>query len=151
VWISSHAGSIFEPSPWRALQAAEACLRDARQAGDRQLEHWILPGVTSCNGGGSAMRRPKAGFARTSRPRSPRSTTLQAASAIQLARIASETGDPAALAEGARLMRLIAGIRHRGPRMRQGYLTRNLDHRRARALAQAWGVEDPTAALLSGS
>jgi hypothetical protein len=32
---------------------------------------------------------------------------------------------------------------------RRSYLTRNAENRRVRALAEAWGVEDPTAALLS--
>jgi hypothetical protein len=37
------------------------------------------------------------------------------------------------------------------PGWRRSYLTRNADNRRARALADAWGVADPTAALLSDS
>src|SRR5262249_35600009 len=37
------------------------------------------------------------------------------------------------------------------PGWRRSYLTRNVENRRARALAEAWGVADPTAALLSGA
>ena len=37
------------------------------------------------------------------------------------------------------------------PEWQRGYLTRNAENRRARALAQAWGVQDPTAALLAGA
>jgi hypothetical protein len=33
---------------------------------------------------------------------------------------------------------------------RRAYLTRNVENLRARALAEAWSVADPTAALLSG-
>jgi predicted Ser/Thr protein kinase len=272
-WVSSHAASIFEPSPWRALQAAEACLRDARLSGDRHIEHWILVWGHELLwwrlGDAAAEGRLRAYLHAAIHPKSP---TLQAASAVRLARIACDTGDPAALAEGARRMRLIAedprgaaygtglayehwarielhegrpaaALAERGRAVlayapffglgatatlaralvaegrvadavrvadeglavvvelggagylevemrlaaceacfaagdgeraraelrvaldqiriraediedlewRQGYLTRNVDNRRARALAQAWGVEDPTAALLSGS
>jgi len=272
-WVSSHAASIFEPAPWRALQAAEACLRDARLAGDRHIEHWILVWGHELKwwqlGDAAAEGRLRA---RLQAAIHPRSLTLQAVSAVGLARIACDTGDPAALAEGARVMRLIAEdprgnpygtgaayehwarielregrpaaalaergraalahaplfglgatatlaralaaegraadavrVAHEGLAVvaelggagyreveirlaateaffaagdgeraraelrqtldqirvraedikdlgwRRSYLTRNADNRRARGLADAWGVEDPTAALLSGS
>jgi hypothetical protein len=35
------------------------------------------------------------------------------------------------------------------PAWRRSYLTRNADNRRARELALAWGLMDPTAALLA--
>jgi eukaryotic-like serine/threonine-protein kinase len=272
-WVSSQAVSIFEPAPWRALQATEACLREARLLGDRHVEHWILTWGHELQwwqlGDAAAEGRLRA-YSQAASPLT--SPALQAISAIWLARIACETGDPAGLAAGARLMRLIAenprsnphasgiayehwariefcerrpaaalaergraalahapllalgvtatlarvlaaegraadavrvadeglavvaehggagrfevetrlaasevcfaagdGARARAelretleqiriraedvadPCWRQRYLTRNADNVRARALAAAWGVEDPTAALLAGA
>ncbi|HWO25123.1 MAG TPA: protein kinase [Kofleriaceae bacterium] len=107
--VSSHAAWLFEHAPWQALEAAESCLRDARLLGDRQIEHWILV----CGHDLKAWQLGDA--AAESRLRAhlqgavhPRSTALQAMSAIGLARIACDTGEPAALAQGAWLMRLIA-------------------------------------------
>ena len=42
LWASSYAASLCEPAPWRVLQAAEACLRDARLSGDRLVEFGLL-------------------------------------------------------------------------------------------------------------
>ncbi len=109
VWASSRAVSLFEPAPWRALQAAEACLRDARASGDRFVEHWVLVWDHEHQwwqlGDAAAEGRLRAHLQAATQRRSP---ALQAASAIQLARIACDTGDPAGLAEGARVMRLIS-------------------------------------------
>jgi eukaryotic-like serine/threonine-protein kinase len=112
LWLaaaSSHAAWLFEHAPWRALEAAESCLRDARLLGDRQIEHWILVCGHDLKawqlGDTAAEDRLRAHLQGAVHPRS---TALQAMSAIGLARIACDTGDPAALAQGAWLMRLIA-------------------------------------------
>src|SRR5262249_47410489 len=106
-WASSCAMSLFEPAPWRALQASEACLRDARLVGDRFVEHWLLVWAHELQwwwlGDAEAEVRLRAQL-QAGIPR--RAPMLQAATAIQLARVACDTGDPAALAEGARQMRL---------------------------------------------
>jgi hypothetical protein len=107
--VSTFALSIFEPAPWRAVQAAEACLRDARAAGDRFVEQWLLVA-------GNELRWWKLGDAAAEgRLRGhlqaaiqTGNVTLHAACAIQLARIACDTGDPAALHEAAQWMRVIA-------------------------------------------
>ncbi len=105
-FVSSYAASLCDPAPWRALRAIEACLRDARRAGDRYVEHWILVWGPELHwwwlGDAAAEGRLRAQLQDAS------SLTLRAAGAIHLARIACDTGDPAALAEGARQMRLIA-------------------------------------------
>ena len=69
-WALRRALSQGEPAPWRALQAAEACLRDARLAGDRFVEQF---GIMSCGGGSSATLQPKPGCAVSCRIR----TTLR--------------------------------------------------------------------------
>jgi eukaryotic-like serine/threonine-protein kinase len=113
LWASSRAASLFDPAPWRALQSAEACLRDARLSGDRYVEHWLLVWDHELQwwqlGDAAAEGRLRAHFQAAIHRKS---LALQAASAIQLARIACDTGDPAALAEGARVMRLIAEDPH---------------------------------------
>ena len=117
-WYSlpaSYAATLFEPAPWRAQQAAEECLRDARLAGDRYIEHWILVAGHELHwwqlGDAAAEGRLRPYVQGAIHPKSP---TLQAAAASHLARIACDTGDPAALAEGARQMRLIAEDPHGG-------------------------------------
>ncbi len=109
LWASSRAISLSEPAPWRALQVAEACLRDARLAGDRYVEHWILVWDHELRwwqlGDAAAEGRLRAQLQAAIHRRS---LLLQTASTLQLARIACETGDPTALAEGARQMRRIA-------------------------------------------
>jgi hypothetical protein len=101
--------SLSEPAPWRAQQLAEACLRDARLAGDRAVEHWVLVWDHELRwwqlGDAASEGRLRAQLQAAIHRKS---LLLQTASAIQLARIACETNDPAALAEGARQMRRIA-------------------------------------------
>jgi eukaryotic-like serine/threonine-protein kinase len=113
--ISSYAASLFEAAPWRALLAAEACLREARVMGDRHAEHWILVGEHELRwwqlGDTAAEGRLRAHLEGSLLSRS---STLRAAIAIQLARIACDKAEPAALAEGARQMRLIAEDPHGG-------------------------------------
>jgi predicted Ser/Thr protein kinase len=110
---SSYAVLVYEPAPWRALQTAEACLRDARLAGDRFIEHWILIAYHELQwwwlGDSAAEGRLRAQL-QTATQR--QLLWLQAMSAINLARIACDTSDAAALAEGARQMRLIAEDPH---------------------------------------
>jgi hypothetical protein len=107
--VSSYAAMIFEPTPWRALQTSDACLRDARASGDRHIEYWILIGGHDLRwwqlGDAAAEGRLRAHLQPAIHPISP---TLQAVSACGLAHIACDTGDPESLAEGARRMRLIA-------------------------------------------
>jgi hypothetical protein len=117
-WYSlpaSYAATLFEPAPWRAQQAAEESLLDARLAGDRYIEHWILVAGHELHwwqlGDAAAEGRLRPYVQGAIHPKSP---TLQAAAASHLARIACDTGDPAALAEGARQMRLIAEDPHGG-------------------------------------
>jgi hypothetical protein len=117
-WASSRAVMFFEPAPWRAVQAAEACLRDARRSGDRFVEHWLQIWCHELQwwwlGDTAAEHRVHLLLEDANRRNS---RALQAASAIQLARIACDRRDPAGLAEGARRMRLIAEDPHGGARL----------------------------------
>jgi hypothetical protein len=109
LWASSRALLLFEPAPWRALQAAEASLRDARLSGDRFVEHWILNWPHELQwwwlGDATAEDRLRAQLQTAIHRRAP---VLQATSALQLARVACDRGDAAGLAEGARLARRVA-------------------------------------------
>jgi serine/threonine protein kinase len=106
-WASSRA-LLFEPAPWRALQAAESSLRDARLSGDRFVEHWLLIWPHELQwwwlGDAAAEDRLRVQL-QTAIHR--KALVLQAGSALQLARIACDRGDPAGIAEGARMARLI--------------------------------------------
>jgi predicted Ser/Thr protein kinase len=108
MWALS-AATAYEPAPWRALQAAEACLRDARLAGDRFVEHWILVNFHELQwwwlGDAAAEDRLRAQLQAAIHQRL---VMLQAASAAHLVRIACDKSDPTALVEGARWMRLVA-------------------------------------------
>jgi predicted Ser/Thr protein kinase len=108
LWASSRVLSMTEPAPWRSLQAAEACLRDARLAGDRYIEHWILVWNHELRwwqlGDTEAEARLRSQLQVAVHRRS---LLLQTTIAVQLARIACDTGDPVALAEGARQMQRI--------------------------------------------
>jgi predicted Ser/Thr protein kinase len=113
LWAASRAASLREPAPWRALQAAEACMRDARIAGDRFIEHWLLVNLHELQwwwlgdekAEGRLRAQLQAAIHRKSR-------MLQATSAVHLARIACDTHDPVALAEGLQQMRLLAEDPH---------------------------------------
>jgi hypothetical protein len=109
LWASSRAILAYEPAPWRALQAAEASLRDARLSGDRFVEHWILANAHELQwwrlGDAAAEGRLRAQL-RTAIDR--KLLLLQFTSAADLVRIACDKSDPVVLAEGARQMRLVA-------------------------------------------
>jgi hypothetical protein len=117
-WASSRAVLFFEPAPWRAVQAAEACLRDARRSGDRFVEHWLFIWCHELQwwwlGDAAAEQRIQLKLEDATRRKS---RALQASCAIQLSRIACERRDPAELAEWARRMRRIAEDPHGGARL----------------------------------
>jgi hypothetical protein len=112
-WVSSRAISLYEPAPWRALKIAEACLRDARRAGDRFVEHWRLADHHELQwwwlGDAAAEDRLRAQLQAAIQRGAP---FLQAMTATQLVRIACDKHDPAALTEGARQMRGLAEDPH---------------------------------------
>jgi serine/threonine protein kinase len=111
-WASS-AAMIYEPAPWRALQTAEACLRDARLSGDRFVEQWVLANFYELQwwwlGDAAAEDRLRAQLQGAIHRKV---LMLQATSAIHLVRIACDKSDPTAVAEGARQMRLLAEDPH---------------------------------------
>jgi hypothetical protein len=105
--------SLHEPAPWRALKAAEGGLHDARLAGDRFIEHWILSNFYELKwwwlGDAAAEDRLRAQLQAAIHGKS---RVLQYSTMMNLVHIACDKSDPAALAEGARQMRLVAEDPH---------------------------------------